>query len=98
MNGGMFLWWRLPVKKVLNWGFDGYVAFTAKTDLVVHYIETLGAQVIYSRNRMGIFMSAAKKGQDRCAKDCWRNNGSEGCTITRMSFSPFSPFPDQLRQ
>jgi hypothetical protein len=41
-------------------GFDGYVAFTAKTNLVPHYIEALGAQVIYSQNRMGIFTLAAK--------------------------------------
>jgi hypothetical protein len=42
-------------------GFDGFVAFTAKTKLVQHYIDSLGAQVIYRQNRMGIFTPAAKK-------------------------------------
>lgn len=41
--------------------FDGNVAFTAKTALVEHYIETLGARLIYGRERMGIFTDAAKK-------------------------------------
>ena len=41
--------------------FEGYVAFTAKTNLIPHYIESLGAQVIYGQNRMGIFTKAAKK-------------------------------------
>jgi hypothetical protein len=38
-------------------GFDGFVAFTAKTSLVDHYVKILGAQVIY---RMAIFTSSAK--------------------------------------
>jgi hypothetical protein len=42
-------------------GFDGNVAFTAKTTLVEHYIETLGARLIYGRERMGIFTDAARK-------------------------------------
>jgi hypothetical protein len=41
-------------------GFDGFVAFTAKTKLVNHYIETLGARVIYGHSRMGIFTASAK--------------------------------------
>jgi len=41
-------------------GFDGYVAFTSKTKLVEHYINTLGAQLIYGRERMGIFTKAAE--------------------------------------
>jgi hypothetical protein len=41
-------------------GFEGCVAFTAKTNLVSHYVETLGAEIIYSRNRMGIFTMATK--------------------------------------
>ena len=47
-------------KRSFELGFDGYVAFTAKTNLVPHYIESLGAQVIYSKNRMGIFTPAAR--------------------------------------
>jgi hypothetical protein len=47
-------------KMSFEMGFDGFVAFTAKTNLVQHYIDSLGAQVIYRRNRMGIFTPAAK--------------------------------------
>jgi hypothetical protein len=47
-------------KRSFELGFDGFVAFTAKTKLVDHYIETLGAQVIYSQDRMGIFTPAAQ--------------------------------------
>lgn len=42
-------------------GFEGFVAFTAKTELVHHYIQTLGAQLIYGKNRMAIFPEAAEK-------------------------------------
>lgn len=42
-------------------GFDGFVAFTAKTELMDHYSETLGAQHIYGHNRMAIFTESAKK-------------------------------------
>jgi hypothetical protein len=42
-------------------GFDGCVAFNAKTKLIDHYVETLGARLIYGRERMGIFTEAAKK-------------------------------------
>jgi hypothetical protein len=48
-------------KMSFDMGFNGFVAFTAKTTLVNHYIEMLGAQIIYNRNRMGIFTMAAKK-------------------------------------
>lgn len=41
-------------------GFDGFVAFTAKTQLIDHYIETLGAELLF-RNRMSISGNAAKK-------------------------------------
>jgi hypothetical protein len=41
-------------------GFGGYVAFTSKTELVEHYTETLGAQLIF-RNRMTISTIPAKK-------------------------------------
>lgn len=40
--------------------YDGVVAFTAKTRLVDHYIETLGAQSLYSRERMAIFANSAE--------------------------------------
>jgi len=40
--------------------FDGYVAFTSKTQLIKHYIDTLGAELIF-RNRMIISGKAAKK-------------------------------------
>jgi hypothetical protein len=36
------------------------VAFTAKTKLVNHYIETLGARLIYGKERMGIFTEDAE--------------------------------------
>lgn len=41
-------------------GFDGFVAFNAKTQLIDHYIKTLGAQILYGNNRMGIFTKEAK--------------------------------------
>jgi hypothetical protein len=41
-------------------GLEGFVAFTAKTNLVEHYIKTLGACVIYGNNRMCIFTEEAK--------------------------------------
>jgi hypothetical protein len=47
-------------KRSFELGFEGFVAFTAKTSLVPHYIESLGAQVIYNKNLMGIFTPAAK--------------------------------------
>ena len=40
-------------------GFDGYVAFTAKTNLIKHYEKTLGAYHI-GRNRMVIPAESAK--------------------------------------
>lgn len=42
-------------------GFDGYVAFTAKTQLIDHYAETLGAISIYKKERMAIPSESAKK-------------------------------------
>lgn len=41
-------------------GFDGFVAFTAKTQLIGHYISTLGAELLF-RNRMSISGVSAKK-------------------------------------
>jgi hypothetical protein len=40
-------------------GFDGYVAFTAKTKLIDHYERTLGAYH-FGRNRMIIYTEPAK--------------------------------------
>lgn len=48
-------------KRSFELGFDGFVAFTAKTKLISHYIESIGAQVIYGNECMGIFTPAAKK-------------------------------------
>jgi hypothetical protein len=41
------------------YGFDGIIAFKAKTDLIPHYEKTLGA-VHLGGNRMGIFEEPAK--------------------------------------
>jgi len=41
--------------------FDGYVGFIAKTNLIEHYIETLGASLIFPKqNRMSIDTNPAK--------------------------------------
>lgn len=42
-------------------GFDGFVAFEAKTDLIAHYQTLLGAQQIGNSNRMFIEESQAQK-------------------------------------
>lgn len=41
-------------------GFHGFIAFTSKTDLIQHYRETLGAELIFG-NRMAITTIPAKK-------------------------------------
>jgi len=41
-------------------GFDGFVGFKAKTRLIQHYIDTLGAELLF-RDRMSISGSSAKK-------------------------------------
>ncbi len=41
-------------------GFDGYVAFTAKTELIEHYKQTLTAELIF-KDRMTISTIPAKK-------------------------------------
>jgi hypothetical protein len=46
-------------KMSFDMGFDGFVAFTAKTRLVGHYIESLGACILLPPNRMGIFTEEA---------------------------------------
>ena len=47
-------------KTSFEMGFEGFVAFTAKTRLIKHYIETLGARLLLDNNRMGIFTGEAK--------------------------------------
>ncbi|MCF6404363.1 hypothetical protein L3C95_15810 [Chitinophaga filiformis] len=47
-------------KTSFDLGFEGHIAFTAKTQLVKHYMDTLGAEIIYGR-RLGIFTPAARK-------------------------------------
>jgi len=41
-------------------GFDGFVAFRAKTQLIQHYANTLGAELIF-RDRMSISGKSARK-------------------------------------
>lgn len=41
--------------------FEGFVAFTAKTELIHHYEKTLGAKLIFPPQRMAIFPDSAKK-------------------------------------
>lgn len=48
-------------KLSIELGFEGYVAFTAKTKLIQHYHETLGADLAFGKNRMVILPEAAKK-------------------------------------
>lgn len=49
----------LACKTSYDLGFEGYVAFTAKTRLIDHYISTLGAELIF-RDRMCISGNSAK--------------------------------------
>ena len=48
-------------KESFDMGFNGTVAFLAKTSLIDHFIKKLGAQQIFGRQRMAIFEPAAKK-------------------------------------
>lgn len=48
-------------KMSFDMGYEGYVGFTAKTALIQHYIDTLGARVVFRHNRMIIFPTEAKK-------------------------------------
>jgi hypothetical protein len=47
-------------KTSFEMGFDGFVAFTAKTDLIEHYKNSLGAESIYTPERMAIFTNSAR--------------------------------------
>lgn len=48
-------------KMSFEMGYDGFVAFKAKTSLKKHYIGTLGAQDLGLDDRMAIFTPEAKK-------------------------------------
>jgi hypothetical protein len=47
-------------KTSFEMGFEGFVAFTAKSRLVPHYTETLGARLLFGNSRMAIFTEEAK--------------------------------------
>jgi hypothetical protein len=47
-------------KLSFDFGFEGFVGFTAKTQLIKHYADTLGAELIF-KNRMSISGNSAKK-------------------------------------
>ncbi|HMF73753.1 MAG TPA: hypothetical protein VK616_19865 [Flavitalea sp.] len=47
-------------KMSFDFGFEGFVGFRAKTQLIKHYIDTLGAELIF-RDRMSISENSAKK-------------------------------------
>jgi len=47
-------------KMSFDFGFNGFVAFTAKTSLAKHYEDTLGAVLIF-KTRMMIATEPAKK-------------------------------------
>lgn len=48
-------------KKSFDLKFDGMVAFTAKTKLMSHYQQKLGAVPLLGQQRMGIYSTAARK-------------------------------------
>ncbi|MEX2233984.1 MAG: hypothetical protein WD824_17595 [Cyclobacteriaceae bacterium] len=48
-------------KMSFDLGYEGFVAFTAKTQLIDHYTRTLGAVSIYRKDRMAITSESAKK-------------------------------------
>ena len=47
------------VKQGYDAGFEGFVGFRAKTRLIQHYIDTLGAELIF-KDRMSISGESAK--------------------------------------
>jgi len=47
-------------KRSFELGFEGFISFRAKTQLIEHYRETLGAEVIF-KDRMQIATASAKK-------------------------------------
>lgn len=61
-------------KMSFDMGFEGFVAFTAKTKLVDHYIDSLGARILMGNNRMGIFTQEAKN----LVNSYYKNSPDEG--------------------
>lgn len=59
-------------KQSFETGFEGFVAFTAKTKLVQHHIDTLGAQKIYGKERTAIYTKAAENLVNSYFKDYLR--------------------------
>jgi hypothetical protein len=57
VGGNMF---AFACKKSMELGFDGYVGFVAKTSLISHYSETLGADLGFGQ-RMAINKDAANR-------------------------------------
>lgn len=53
-------------------GFEGYVTFIAKTNLIQHYIETLKAEILFG-NKMVIEIKAAKNLVSKYFKDYFLN-------------------------
>ncbi|ODP27505.1 hypothetical protein PTI45_03067 [Paenibacillus nuruki] len=49
----------IACKKSIDYGFEGYVAFNAKTNLIEHYMKVLNAESINARGRMVIDEQAA---------------------------------------
>ena len=47
-------------KMSYDYGFDGIIGFTSKTILIRHYIDTLGAELVF-RNKMIIAGKSAEK-------------------------------------
>lgn len=58
-------------KMSFEMGFGGFVAFMPKTSLVQHYIDTLGAEIIY-RNRVQISEKNAEKLVNSYFKDYFK--------------------------
>jgi len=58
VGGNLF---AIAVKISFDKGFEGFVAFEAKTELIVHYRKTLGAVQVGRSPRMVIESEAARK-------------------------------------
>ncbi|AXY78312.1 hypothetical protein D3H65_31870 [Paraflavitalea soli] len=56
-------------KMSFDLGFEGFVGFRAKTQLIQHYIDTLGATLIF-KDRMCISGDSAKKLVNSYYKNC----------------------------
>jgi hypothetical protein len=58
------IWWQFACKLAFEKGYEGYVSFKAKSELIQHYTDTLGAIHIGGRT-MIIDTAAASKLTDR---------------------------------